>query len=109
MVRRTDRHRTSLLLGAVTGGGLRSFASLSGRIDMVITMPYSTFVWIDSGNHRPELVIGQIRNLANEFGWPGIEAKRGQTNSSFFAQGVLSLTWPNRQLARRYKAAVEEL
>ena len=73
---------------------------------MIIT---HTHTYIDPGNHPGEWLIGQLRRLADEFGRPGIRAKRGQTNTVFFRQGGLRLRWPNRKLAVKYKAAADKL
>jgi hypothetical protein len=52
------------------------------------------------------VLVGQVRRLADEFGRPGITAKRGQTNRRVRQKGYLRLVWPNRRLARAYQSAV---
>jgi hypothetical protein len=51
-------------------------------------------------------LIGQLRRLADEFGKPGIEAKRGEFNSVVRRRGYLCLRWKNRRLAKEYQEAV---
>ena len=60
------------------------------------------------GNHSPRLIVGQVRRLADEFGRPGIMAKRGQTTQRALRTGHMRLVWPTRRLAREYQAMVEE-
>jgi hypothetical protein len=61
------------------------------------------------GNHPPSWIIGQVRRLADEFGRPGIVAKRGQTNQQVLAQGYLRTSWPSQASARKFQDAVEQL
>ena len=73
-------------------------------------MRCSVRVYFDNyGNHPPAWIMGQIRRLADEFGWWGIQAKRGQTNKRIRRKGYLRLVWPTRRLAKSYQAAVDEL
>ncbi len=56
------------------------------------------------------LVVGQVRALANEFGRPGIEGKRGKTNHQVLSRGYLRIDWgQNRRLARKFQAKVNQL
>jgi hypothetical protein len=58
---------------------------------------------------RDTRIIGQLRNLANEFGRPGIIAKRRQTNHRVQRKSYLRLVWPTRWMARAYQTAVAKL
>jgi hypothetical protein len=73
-------------------------------------MNFSVQVYFnDFGNHEPRIVVGQVRRLADEFGKPGIMAKKGQNNRRVFRKGYLRLVWPTRRLARAFQALVEEM
>jgi hypothetical protein len=63
----------------------------------------------DFGNHPPQWIIGQVRRVADEFGRPGIEGKRGQSNAGVRRSGYLRVVWPSRRLAKQFQAAVDEL
>lgn len=73
-------------------------------------MHYSVRVYLDRpANHPPSWIIGQVRRVADEFGYWGIRSKRRQTNPCIQRKGYLRLVWPARRLAKAYQAAVDEL
>lgn len=55
------------------------------------------------------VIMGQLRSLSDQFGPPGICAKRGQNNSVVQRSGALRLCWRNRVLARRFRHLVLQL
>ena len=70
---------------------------------------FVTRTTINPTNHPRPWVVGQVRRLADEFGRPGILAKKGQDNDRVREQGYLRLPWRSRELAERYRRAVDEL
>jgi hypothetical protein len=54
-----------------------------------------------------DVLIDQVRRLADQLGRPGIVGKRDQTNDKFWLEGKLQITLPSRMLARRYQRSVE--
>lgn len=60
------------------------------------------------GNHNKNRLIGQVRRLADEFGYPGIVGKSGQTNREVLRKGYLRIEWPSRRLACAFQQTVEE-
>lgn len=59
------------------------------------------------GNLSWSHLVAQIRNLADQFGRPGITGKRGQTNREVRRQGYLRIEFPSKQMAMAYQEAVE--
>jgi hypothetical protein len=59
------------------------------------------------GNLRWSFLVGQLRNIADQFGKPGITGKRGQTNRRVKQQGYLRIVLPTRQMAIDFQDAVE--
>ncbi len=73
-------------------------------------MSFSVWIYFDDfRNHEPRIIVGQVRRLADEFGRPGILAKKGQKNRRVFKKGYLRLVWPSRRLAKAFQALVEEM
>lgn len=73
-------------------------------------MRFSVQVYFnDFSNHDTRIIVGQVRRLADEFGRPGIIAKKGQNNRRVLRKGYLRLVWPTRRLARAFQALVEEI
>lgn len=72
-------------------------------------MLFPTQSYFDSfGNHKPSFLIGQVRRLADEFGYPGMVGKRGQTNPCVLKKGYLRIVWRTRKEAKAFQAAVDE-
>jgi hypothetical protein len=72
-------------------------------------MQFPTRSYFDSfGDHRPSFLIGQVRRLADEFGYPGIVGKRGQKNPRVLKKGYLRIVWRTRGEAKEFQAAVDE-
>lgn len=70
---------------------------------------FVTRTTIDPNNHPRPWVIGQVRRLADEFGRPGILAKKGQDNDRVRKKGYLRLAWRFREQAERYQLAADEM
>ena len=76
---------------------------------MTAALEFPVRVYFESfGNHSRRRVIGQIRRLADEEGWPGIVGKRGQTTERVLRKGYLRIVWPSRRSAKRYQKSVAE-
>lgn len=73
-------------------------------------MGFSVRVYFDDcGNLHKTRLIGQVRRIADEFGYSGIVGKRGQTNKCIEKNGYLRIVWPTHHLACQYQDAVAEL
>ena len=56
---------------------------------MTAALEFPVRVYFESfGNHSRRRVIGQIRRLADEEGWPGIVGKKGPNDRAGLAEGL---------------------
>lgn len=52
--------------------------------------------------------LDRIRRIADYFGRPGIESKKGQTNSRVRATGVARFRWATRSQAKIFQRHIEK-